>query len=205
MASKTASLYIALIVPLLITYGCKNYTKSIVNYSVTPTDSMNKESPCQRAIITLELDDIDEYVVRQVNELMFLNETATDTIMSTLINIAPIGKDESLRLYILSDNRIMLEKLRRPRFIFKTFTGEEEWNNNHYGYVQIDTFFIDVVYSKSASVCDMQENARNIFKETSHTHEFEYKYRYPSVGGGLYFIYEITDSTVKLIDNGYSE
>lgn len=205
MTLKTASLYVALVVPLLIICGCKNYTKSIVNYSVAPTDSMDKESPCQRAIVTLDIDDTDEYVVRQVNELMFLNEAATDTIMSTLRNISPIGKNESLRLYISSNNRIMLEKLRSPRFIIRTFTGEEEWNSDHYGYVQIDTFFIDVVHSKSTSVCDAEENARKIFKETGHTHEFEYKYRYPSVGGGLYFIYEITDSTVKLIDNGYSE
>lgn len=150
-----------------------------------------------------EVNKEEGYEVRRVNELAFVNSAATDTVLTALREMAPVNKKESITIYVYPFNEIHLEKspTNGQRMVVE---GEEDFEY-HFGYVQIDTFFVDVKGWKGNYGEDVRKNAERVFKKTGRTNDYKYKYYSPCVGGGKLYVFEITDSTVTTLYKGISE
>lgn len=170
----------------------------------TQVDS-DKDTPVDyyEDFVKLEINKEEGYEIRRVNELIFANSVAADTLLGALRKMSPIGKNENLTIYVKQRGIIRLEKtgIHGPRMVVE---GEEKYQY-HFGYIQIDTFFIDVTGSKDYYGEEVRENAERIFKKTGQTNDYKYKYYNPCPGGGKLYVFEITDSTVTTLYKGISE
>lgn len=153
--------------------------------------------------VKLEVNKEEGYEVRRVNELVFANNAAADTLLAALREMSPVKKNENITIYVYPLNQIHLEKtqIHGPRMVSE---GEEKYQY-HFGYIQIDTFFIDVMGDKVCYGEDVKTTTERLFKKTGRTNDYKYKYYNPCVGGGKLYVYEITDSTVTTLYKGISE
>lgn len=155
------------------------------------TDSLPKYYD---TFVKLEVNKEKGYEVRRVNELAFVNSSVLDTIRLALLDMSPFVKYENAKIFVEPKNRITLEKgYGKPSLV----EGSEAIYR--FGYMLIDSLFIEVVGFKYKEY-DVREDAERLFKKTGRTQNCKYEYSYPEISDDKYYKYEITDSTIELID-----
>lgn len=144
--------------------------------------------------VKLEVNKEKGYEVRRINELTFVNSSALDTILLAIRDMSPFGKYKNAIIVVESSNRITLEKDGyEPRLVVE---GDNNTIIYRFGYILIDSVFIEVMGLES----EAKEYAERIFRKTGRTHDYKYKYSYHGISDDKYYRYEITDSTIILID-----
>lgn len=200
--------YLLILLPIVVSIiqGCGKHTESYAiqtaKYRMPPRDnvavqSSNSLSLEYETFIKLEVNKEEGYEVRRVNELVFNNSKATDTVLQVLHDMSPIRNNENVRIIVESNNRITVYRgQEKPKSVTE---GQDEYLY-HFGYMQIDTFFVDVVGFKRPDGNDVRTSAERLFKRTGITNDYKYDYYFPEIGEGTYYQFEITDSVIMLID-----
>lgn len=153
-------------------------------------DSMEKGPINLDEFVKIEVNEKEGYEVRRVNELTFTKDFICDSLRSVLRRLSPTEDETSLSISIYSSNRMVLINSRRPRSIIK---GEEEYAY-HFGYVQIDSFYIDV--KGFNDIVNVKEAASKWFRRTGEKHDYKYIYYEPTLDGENEYLLVLSDSTM---------
>lgn len=195
---------------IVVQFNTDSTESHIVSQTFTHVDSLISQSVAIDSLpysyedfVKLEVNKEKGYEVRRVNELVFANNMVVDTLLAALLDMSPLTRNQKITMYVIpvsgTGNGICLEKSSHaPKTVPE---GGEEYLY-HFGYMQIDTFFLDIVGFKGKDKYGdkVNDTAKGLFKQTGVTKDIEYKYYLPYPEDDKYYNFVITDSTIIMTE-----